>query len=160
METAYLTGKVAGLARLGLLSAAGCFAIVGAMASPGVDQDRISIMHSMQRSAVAWSNNDLDGFMHSYEQSPQTIYVTGDKLVRGYEAIRAMYAARFKPAQPMGRLSLTMIEYRPLGRDFGIGLGRYQLARPGGGTPATGMFTLVFHRTLNGWKIVSDHTSS
>ena len=151
-----LLRTVKGLVMVGLLSTTG-----GSPAPAStVDQDRLDVVRSMQDSADAWSRNDLDGYMDGYERSPDTLYVTGSRIVRGYEAIRAMYASRFKPMQPLGHLSLVVIDYRPLSGDFSMALGRYVLARPGGVGPATGVFTLVYHRTLNHWKIISDHTSS
>ena len=119
-----------------------------------------SITRSMQDSAVAWSNGDLDGFMRGYEDSPRTTYVTGGRVVVGYEAIRTMYRERFGGGGDMGALSLAMSEVRPLGEDYAIGLGRYTLRRPGLSAPLSGVYTLVFHHTHAGWKIICDHTSS
>ena len=137
---------------------------VSACASPPSTADagavRTSIVGSMQDSAVAWSKGDLDGFMSGYENSADTTYVTGSKVVIGYDAIRAMYRARFGAGRDMGLLSMTMSSVRSLGADYAIGLGRYALRRPGLTQPLSGVYTLVFHRTDQGWKIVSDHTSS
>ena len=129
-----------------------------AQAAP--DPVRDGIGRSLADSAVAWSRNDLDGFMGSYEDSPQTTYVTARRLVRGFAAIRAMYAARFGGKTSLGRLSFSLEEVRPLGSGFALAIGRYQLIRAGLPDPASGIFTLVFHHTQAGWKIVSDHTSS
>ena len=85
-------------------------------------------------------------------------------MMRGYsfrfEAIKAMYASRFGGRTSMGRLSFSLEEVRPLGTGFALAIGRYEVSRAGLPTPASGIFTLVFHQTQAGWKIVSDHTSS
>ena len=144
---------------------AGMLAFAGpAFADPPAGSElssvRTSIVGSMQDSAVAWSKGDLDGFMSGYEDQPTTTYVTGGKVVVGYDAIRSMYRARFGGHGEMGTLSLTMSDVRLLGADYALGLGRYSLLRSGRPTPLSGVYTLVFHRTAAGWKIISDHTSS
>ncbi len=111
----------------------------------------------LQDSAAAWSRGDLDGFMRCYEDGPGTSYVNGAGLVQGYRAIRDMYAARFTGgAGAMGDLSTELIATRPVGADYAIAYGRFRLHRAAG--DATGLFSLVFHRSGGGWKIVSDHT--
>ena len=54
----------------------------------------------MQDSAKDWSRGDLPGFMRSYENAPDTAYVTPQGLIRGYDALTSHY----KP---------TTVEYRP-----------------------------------------------
>ena len=128
-------------------------------------RDRAAVVGALEDSAASWSRNDLAGFMAVYEDAPSTTYVRGGAIVRGYAAIQAMYAARFAPSPArsggMGRLTLDVLEVRPLGPEHALCIGRFRLTRPGpGAPPATGMFTLVFHRTPAGWKIAADHTSA
>ena len=149
------------LAGIGLMtSLAGDLVAAPVQAAPLPDPVRAGISRSLADSAIAWSGNDLDGFMESYEDSPETTYVTAHRLVRGFAAIKAMYASRFGGKASLGRLSFSLEEVRPLGQGFALAVGRYELVRADLPTPATGIFTLVFHRTRAGWKIVSDHTSS
>ena len=129
-------------------------------AAPLPDPVRDGIGLSLTDSAVEWSRNDLDRFMRVYEDSPETTYVTAHRLVRGFGAIKAVYAPRFDGRTSPGRLSFSLEEVRPLGTGFALAIGRYQLVQVGLPSPASGIFTLVFHQTQAGWKIVSDHTSS
>jgi ketosteroid isomerase-like protein len=134
-----------------------------AMASgAGPVADRDAIDQALARSAASWNRNDLTGFMAIYEDSPTTSYLKGATVVRGFEAIRSLYATRFgKGANGMGTLSTEALDFRMLGASYALCIGRFSLRPPGGtGTPATGMFSLVFHRGPTGWKIVSDHTGS
>ncbi len=149
------------LAGIGLMtSSVGNLVATPVQAAPDPDPVRAGINQSLMRSAVEWSRNDLDGFMSSYEDSPETTYVTAHRLVRGYDAIKAMYASRFGGNEPLGKLSFSLEDIRPLGNGFALAIGRYELIRIGHPDPASGIFTLVFHHTPAGWKIVSDHTSS
>ena len=140
-----------------MISLSGNVAAIPVQAAP--DPIRLAISQSLASSAVEWSRNDLDGFMASYEASPETTYVTARRLVRGFGAIKAMYASRFGGKRSLGRLSFSLEEVRPLGSGFALAIGRYELVRADQ-PPASGIFTLVFHQTPAGWKIVSDHTSS
>ncbi len=143
-----------------MMSLSGNLVAIPVQAAPLPDPVRDGISQSLTNSAVEWSRNDLDGFMKSYEDSPETTYVTAHRLVRGFGAIKAMYASRFDGKTSLGRLSFSLEEVRPLGTGFALAIGRYELIRVGLPTPASGIFTLVFHQTQAGWKIVSDHTSS
>ena len=124
--------------------------------------DRDAILHTLESSAAAWSRNDLQGFMNAYENAPSTTYLKSSGVIRGYNAIRSMYASRFKgPSGSMGHLSLSLVDFRPLGADYALSIGIFSLVSSSGtGKVARGMFTLVFHHTSGGWKIISDHTSS
>ena len=123
-------------------------------------KDRAEIEQALDASAAGWSKGDLSTFMKVYEDDSQTAYVKSTGVVHGYGAIRDMYAARFggKPGG-MGRLSMSLLDCRPLGRDYALVTGRFNLQHPvTAGGEATGVFTLVFHKSASGWRIISDHT--
>ncbi len=127
-------------------------------ASAATDQDAITA--ALSASASAWNRGDLAGFMAVYERGPQTAYIKHDGPVLGADAISAMYATRFAgPPAARGTLSLTVLSYRPLGADYALVTGRFSLARLPTLPTASGIFTLVFHRSAAGWGIISDHTS-
>lgn len=116
----------------------------------------------MDTSAAAWSAGDLDGFMDSYEDSPDTVFVGGAGLKRGKAAIRAVYAPRFEQAKPgaLGALTFDVLELRPLGDAHALMIGRFHLRPKDTAQPeATGIFSLTFHRRDGRWRIVCDHTS-
>ena len=47
-----------------------------------------------------------------------------------------------------------------MGADYAMVIGRFHLARKReAGGEASGIFTLLFHKTGQGWKIILDHTS-
>jgi len=134
----------------------------GARAAPSAAHDQADVTAALEASAAAWSRGDLHSFMRAYENSPGTFYVTHTGVVTGYEAIEAMYGARFAGKGPgaLGKLSLSVLSFRPLGPGFALVTGRFLLHHPDSHTSdATGIFTLVFHKSAAGWGIVSDHTS-
>lgn len=121
-----------------------------------------AITKVMDASVVAWSSGDLDAFMDSYEDSPDTLFVGGSGLVRGKAAIAARYAAQFGRSGPgqLGKLAFETLEIRPLGEHDALMVGRFHLQPADRTKPeASGIFTLVFHERDGRWRIVCDHTS-
>lgn len=58
----------------------------------------------------------------------------------------------------MGVLDFTDIEITPLSDQAAYVIGRYEVKTKT--AVSEGLFTLVFRRKADGWKIVHDHTSS
>ena len=57
----------------------------------------------------------------------------------------------------MGHLEFSEVEVQSLGDNAALVLGKWHLTRPGG--DLGGVFSLIFQRFPEGWKIVHDHTS-
>ena len=154
------------MARLAFTSAAAltlgfadpAFALAG---SAPMSKDAVAITSVLTTSAKAWAKGDLDGFMRSYEESPRTTYIKGTEVVHGFAAVRALYAPRLTgPTANPGVLTVEVNEVEPLGPDYALTIGHFRLTRPASaGGEASGIFTLIFHKSAAGWRIVSDHTS-
>lgn len=129
-----------------------------AFAGPALADDRAAIAKVLADSSAGWTRGDLDAFMASYEKAPQINYVSGGKVIQGFDAIRATYAPRFADPKAMPPLSTEIVDFDPLGKDYAAVVGRFHLKMPNG-TDATGLFSLIFHKTKDGWRIVSDHSS-
>jgi ketosteroid isomerase-like protein len=124
--------------------------------------NQAEISKTLQASAAAWSRGDLAAFMQCYDDSPNTEYVKSTGVVEGFAAIRDMYASRYGngSAHAMGRLSLELTNYRQLGAAYALVTGHFALTRAkSDGGDASGVFSLVFHRSSAGWHIVYDHSS-
>jgi ketosteroid isomerase-like protein len=127
--------------------------------APGAAQTaQAGVAALLARSAGAWNHGDLDAFMKTYENSPQTVYISAKTVVHGYAAIRARYAGHYKPGH-MGTLSMSDLAVRPLGADYAVARARWHLARPPAkGGNVNGLFSLVLHRSAGQWYIIVDHT--
>lgn len=118
-----------------------------------------AIKQSLDTSAAAWTAGDLKTFMECYEHAPGTRYVSASGTIVGYEAIQAMYASRFQKAgASLGKLTLELIDVKPLGSEYAFVVGRYHL-KPDAGAEASGITTLLFHKVGTRWLISSDHSS-
>jgi beta-aspartyl-peptidase (threonine type) len=69
---------------------------------------------------------------------------------------RATYAS---PGHEMGKLEFSGLRVEVLGADAAFVRGTWLLTMSDGKTPH-GLFTLVFRKFPEGWKIVHDHTSA
>jgi uncharacterized protein (TIGR02246 family) len=108
---------------------------------------------------VAWNDGDVARFMEGYDKSESTTFV-GAAITKGHAQVLAGYLKRYPTREKMGKLRFSDIEIRLLGTEYASVLGRFHLERPPeAGGDAAGIFTLLFHKTGTGWKIILDHTS-
>ena len=118
-----------------------------------------SIRHVLDEQVEAWNRGDVDSFLKGYADSGATLFV-GKQLERGYAAIAERYKHNYPTKENMGKLSFTDLEVHQLDQDYAAVVGKYHLERSTtGGGNADGIFSLIFDKTSQGWKIVLDHTS-
>jgi ketosteroid isomerase-like protein len=107
----------------------------------------------------AWNAGDLVGYSKGYKDSPDTLFI-GRQISKGYAEILAEYKHDYPTASSMGTLGFSELEVHPLSDTFAVCLGKYHLDRSKKeGGPADGLFSLIFEKTDQGWKIVVDHTT-
>ena len=107
----------------------------------------------------AWNRGDLRAFMEGYEANEQTAFV-GKTITHGHAAVLTNYQKRYPTRANMGSLRFEILETRALGNDYATVIGKFFLTRStAGGGDTNGIFTLVFRKTVSGWKIIQDHTS-
>lgn len=117
-----------------------------------------AIEAAMADSAAAWNAGDLARFMAVY--APDAVYVAGDEVARGREAISARYAKSFTiGGNRRGRLSFQPVAWRTLSAVHMLHVARWTLTPTDGAKPRTGMTTLLFERRKEGWRIIADHSS-
>ena len=100
----------------------------------------------------------LAAYMEGYAKEDATEFVSGDTVMRGWQAVLERYKARYDTRAKMGTLAFSELEIKPLSEYYIMASGRWQLTRDAD-TPH-GRFTLIFRRTAAGWRIIHDHTSS
>ncbi|AXC11121.1 L-asparaginase [Acidisarcina polymorpha] len=119
-----------------------------------------SIQQVMQRQVQAWNHGDIEAFMHGYNNAADTTFI-GKTLEQGYAPILARYKKAYPGHEAMGTLDFSEISVRMLGSDYAVATGKFHLARTAaGGGDASGIFSLVWEETQEGWKIILDHTTS
>jgi ketosteroid isomerase-like protein len=107
----------------------------------------------------AWNAGDLTGYVKGYKDSPETLFI-GRQVSKGYAEILSEYKRDYPSPSSMGTLGFSELEVHPLSDTFAVCIGKFHLDRSKKeGGPADGMFSLVFEKTDQGWKIVVDHTT-
>jgi ketosteroid isomerase-like protein len=131
--------------------------VFGATAVLADSNPSIVIRAIIDAQAAAWNRGDIDGFMAGYAHSPETTFVSGDEVTRGWQTVRDRYAKKYDSREKMGSLTFSGLTINPLCDDAAIVLGSWRLQRKD--DQPHGKFTLLFRKLPEGWRIVLDHTS-
>ena len=120
---------------------------------------KTAVEQVLRAQVEAWNRHVLDGFVAGYWNSPELTFFSGGQEHRGWQATLDRYRARYaSPGHEMGKLEFSDLRVEMLGPDSAFVRGAWHLTMPDGKTPH-GLFTLVFRKFADGWKIVHDHTS-
>jgi ketosteroid isomerase-like protein len=126
----------------------------------GYGNDGKAIEHVLRAQQAAWNRHDLEGFMAGYWNSPQLTFFSGAQERDGWQATIDRYLANYaSPGHEMGMLEFTSLRIEVLGQESAFVRGAWRLTMSDGRKPH-GLFTLVFRKFPEGWKIVHDHTSA
>ncbi|HEX8142147.1 MAG TPA: nuclear transport factor 2 family protein [Pyrinomonadaceae bacterium] len=143
-----------------LATSASVLSIANAQHARSARDERIiaAVRAVLDAQVAAWNRGDIEAFMEGYRRSPETVFISGDSLTRGWQTVLNRYKRNYDTREKMGTLSFLEIEIVPVNSDTAVAFGRWQLSRLAF-TPH-GRFTLILRRTREGWRIVHDHTSS
>jgi L-asparaginase / beta-aspartyl-peptidase len=122
------------------------------------DGDRAAITAVLNAQQDAWNLADVDKFLEGYWHSPDLTFSGTGGIARGWGAVLARYKKNYPDQAAMGHLEFSELEFRLLGKDAALVLGHWHLARAKG--DVGGVFSLVWQRFPEGWKIIHDHTSA
>ena len=122
------------------------------------NRDRAAMNDVLTRQQAAWNRGDLDGFVEGYWHSSDLTFSGINGTVRGYDGVLDRYKKAYADRDAMGQLQFSGLEFRFLGSDAALVLGRWRLTRTKG--DIGGVFSLVFQRFPEGWRIIHDHTSA
>ena len=148
-----------------------CFVLLLVMAcaaSPPVRRfapmDTAAVTKVIEDQAAAWNRGDLAGYMEGYAKTDALVFTSGGKVRKGWQEAFAHYQKRYATdpkaggARQMGHLVFGIMQVDAVGADAAVVLGTWKLTESA--NPGEGVFTLVFERRPEGWRIIHDHTSS
>jgi ketosteroid isomerase-like protein len=140
-----------------------CLTALGRAQSDAAEE--AAIRAAMTAQTDAWNHADIPTFMQTYENSPQTTFVT-TKVRKGYEPILQRYTAAYATPDQMGKLTFADLDIRLLpsaggATEYAVATGTFHLQRTAHGEAKNddGIFSLVWRKGPKGWKIILDHTS-
>lgn len=109
---------------------------------------------------AAWNTGKLEEFMDGYWRSPNLTFFSGGHKLSGWDATIERYRKTYQAeGREMGKLQFSDLDIQLMGNAAAVVRGRWELTLSDGKKPG-GLYTLVFRKFKDGWKIIHDHTSS
>ena len=142
------------------LRRAALLALLSGCATADPARDRQEILAVLSAQAEAWNRGDLDAFLTGYRRSDETVFAGGGTVHRGFRAMEERYRTAYPTREKMGRLAFSNLAFERLEGDGAVVTGSWELEVAGQEKKPGGVFTLLWRRFPDGWKIVHDHTSS
>lgn len=122
------------------------------------EQENIKAIQAiLQNQTVAWNKGDLDAFMVGYWDNDSLVFIGKLGPTYGFKNTLANYKKNYPDTSHMGKLNFDIVSVKPLSDNHYFVIGKWFLQRSVGNV--NGVFTLVFRKTKEGWKIISDHSS-
>lgn len=125
---------------------------------PDRQADRSAIRAVLNAQQEAWNRGDIDAFLTGYWHSPDLTFSGSNGISRGWDAVLMRYKKNYPDRTSMGTLDFSNLEFRFLGPDAALVLGHWHLKREK--DELGGVFSLVWQRFPEGWRIIHDHTSA
>jgi ketosteroid isomerase-like protein len=139
--------------------AAGCAAREPEVSS-GADAAGDDIRSVLDAQVHAWNDGNIEEFMEGYARTDTLRFASGGTVWHGWEQTLQRYHQSYQDTSAMGSLAFEDLEIWPISDQFALVFGRWELERADRHSDIGGLFTLVFQRGEEGWRIVHDHTSS
>ena len=133
------------------------FSILFVQIAFGQNKDVKAIQSILDNQTKAWNSGNLDAFMVGYLHSDSLVFIGKAGPKYGFENTLANYKKSYPDTSHMGKLQFDILSIKPLNTDHYFVIGKWHLTRSVG--DLNGIFTLVFRKTKEGWKIIADHSS-
>ena len=117
-------------------------------------EDKAAILSVMNLQEKAWSNNDLEGFMHGYWKSDSLKFYGSNGLTKGWQQTLDNYKKGYPTKEHSGTLNFTISDISKIDEGSYWVMGEYHLKRSVG--DANGVFIIIFKKIDGEWKIVAD----
>jgi uncharacterized protein (TIGR02246 family) len=130
-----------------------------ALAANPTPDEATAVRKVLDDQLAAWNKGDLETFMTGYWNSAELTFYSGKEKRQGWKETLERYRQRYQSeGKEMGTLKFSELAVQPLGSDYALVKGRWELKLSK--ENIGGLFTLIFQKTKDGWKIIHDHTSS
>ncbi len=115
----------------------------------------LAIDQVLNQQVEAWNEGRLEDFMAGYWNSDELTFFSGNKQTNGWQETLERYQ---KGYQEMGTLTFSDVSIELLSSTSAVVRGRWKVVLKK--ETRDGLFTLIFKKTRDGWRIVHDHTST
>lgn len=121
------------------------------------DNEIKAINKVLKKQRIAWSNNDMEGYMDAYWKSDSLQFYSSHGVINGWDATFDRYEKAYPTEAHRGKLSYKINAVTQIGNGAYYVLGEYHIKRDAGN--ASGIFMLVMKLIKGEWKIVA-HTTT
>lgn len=104
-----------------------------------------------------WNNGDIDCFMQGYWNSDSLRFIGRSGINYGWQATLDNYKLTYPDKATMGTLNFELLNLEAIGTDHYLVTGKWKLTREA--DEPNGLFTLIWKRFGDEWKIIYDHSS-
>jgi ketosteroid isomerase-like protein len=126
--------------------------------APGEQAIKTSVQTVLDEQVKDWNEGNIEKFMRGYHRADTTRFASGGDISRGWQTVFERYKKKYPDRAAMGKLTFSDLETTVLSEDAALVFGRWRLERVK--DEPSGLFTLLFRKTPEGWRIVHDHTSA
>ncbi|MEC3906722.1 nuclear transport factor 2 family protein [Tamlana sp. 2201CG12-4] len=130
---------------------------LSAFSQTNEDTDKKAIQKVLKKQRLAWSDNNLEGFMEGYWKSDSLKFYGSNGVTYGWENTLERYQKAYPTKDHTGKLSFRINDITKISEGAYYVLGEYHLKREVGN--ADGIFMLVFKKINGEWKIIADTSS-
>ncbi|OGU55658.1 MAG: hypothetical protein A2V66_10300 [Ignavibacteria bacterium RBG_13_36_8] len=120
-----------------------------------ITKEIISVLKEQEQ---AWNEGNIEKFMESYVRSDSLHFASGGSVSYGWQTTLERYKRGYPDRSVMGKLIYSNLEVTVISKDAALVFGKWELNREN--DKPWGLFTLLFRKIGDGWRIVADHTSS
>ena len=117
-------------------------------------EDIKDIQAVLKAQRLAWSRDNIEGFMDGYWKSDSLTFYGSNGVIHGWENTLDHYKKAYPNEDHTGTLSFKINDITKIVNDAYYVLGEYHLKRNVGN--ADGIFMLVFKKIDGEWKIIVD----
>ena len=118
------------------------------------EADVKAINKVLKKQRIAWSNNDIEGYMEGYWKSDSLKFYGTNGVTYGWENTLERYQKAYPTKKHTGKLSFRINDVSKISTGAYFVLGEYHIKRDVGN--ADGIFMLVFKKINGEWKIIAD----
>ena len=115
------------------------------------------ILKVMTDQQTAWNNGNIDGYMQGYWKNDSLLFIGSKGPTYGWQKTLDNYKKTYPNKEKMGILEFSDIQVKILGKKHAYVFGKWKLVRTN--DSPNGIYTLIFEKFKDGWKIISDHTN-
>lgn len=115
------------------------------------------ILKVMTDQQTAWNNGNIDGYMQGYWKNDSLLFIGSKGPTYGWQKTLDNYKKSYPNKEKMWILEFSDVQVKILGKKHAYVFGKWKLVRTN--DSPNGIYTLIFEKFKDGWKIISDHTN-